>query len=291
MFAGAQASFGAFAGLGVIVGPALGGAILAKTGNPSVVFAVKAMWSMLHYLWLQGNLQETLAEAKKRAFDGAFKSPLNFFELFTLTPILRQVTIFNTLQCLAEGKCVNDLNQMWMRSVLQWDVSTAARWTVAYGVMMIFNGAVFQKKALPMLGERKFVTMANMFGTFAMLVKGSIHKGLAYSLGLLLNTPQINAMGGAPIKAVGAIKAGEAGLGNADYTAKMGNLRALIYVFGPQLYLRIFARQIAAKRNPGLAYFVVAMMAFVLPEIMHQQWTDDQILSKKAWLPSVSLSF
>lgn len=281
MFAGAQASFGAFAGLGVIIGPAVGGAILAKTGNPSAVYAAKGIWSLLHFLWLRGNLEETLVEAKKKHFDGKFKSPLNFFELFTLSPMLRQVTVFNMLQCLGEGKCVNDLNQMWMKSALQWDVSSAARWTIGYGVMMVFNGAVFQKKALPALGPRMFVTMANIMGTVAMLTKGSIHKGWAYTLGLLFNTPAINAMGGVPIKAAGAIKAGEAGLGNADYAAKFGNLRALIYVFGPQLYLRIFARQMAAKSNPGLSYFVVALMAFVIPEIMHQQWTDDQILAKK----------
>jgi hypothetical protein len=264
------------AGMAVIIGPALGAAALARTGNPASVYLLKAIWSALHSVWLAKNFEETLTDENKRPFNG-FKSPFNFTDLFTRTPMLRQITIFNLLQCFGEGKCVNDLNQMWMKGVLDWDVQTTARWTVGYGVMMVVNGIAMKKLIPGAIAPRSFVSLASLMGVLALGIKGSMHTGMAYTLGLMVNTPAINAMGGGPIKAIGNKKAQQAGLGNADYQSKFANLRAIAYIIGPQMYLRIFASQIAKKQNPGLAYFTAAFLAFAVPELLHRQWTDEDL--------------
>jgi len=281
MMTASMALFGAFAGLGVIVGPAIGGAVLAATQSPSAVYTTKAMWSLMHLVWMKRNFCETLTEERRQRFARRLVNPFNFASLFTRTPMLRDVTIFNILQCAAEGKCINDLNQIWMKGELSWSIPQTARWTVSYGIMMVLGG-ILSKALIPKVGPRTWVSSSSFCGMIAMLMYGSIRKGWAYNLGLLINCPSVNAMGAAPIKGAGTKHAALAGMGMGEYSAAFANLRALVYVTLPLLYTRLYASRTSQGKNPGIVYFLIALLAFVIPEFaLHRKWTDKQLFPQQ----------
>ena len=69
-----------------------------------MVFAASATVALVHAVWLQVSMNETLTPERRRPFDGKYRNPFTFLSLFNTTPMLTKMTVFNTFQVLTEGK-------------------------------------------------------------------------------------------------------------------------------------------------------------------------------------------
>lgn len=274
MMTEALAMFGTWVGLGVIVGPAIGGAILARWGDKAV-YAGRAAFSVAHLAWLARSMPETLRPEKRRPFDGKPVSPFSFLGLFTRTAMLRKLTVYNMLGITNEGKCVNDLNQLWMKGNLKWSVGQTATWTMSSGLLGMIAGAFFAKPMLKHLGPRGATSVAALFGILSFCLKGASADGASYWAGSVAALPFMG--GGGSMKSAATKHAIAAGMGAGQYSGMYANLRALIYVVGPLLYTRLYAYQVARGRNPGMAYLAGAVISCLIPELMHRMWSDREL--------------
>jgi hypothetical protein len=225
---------------------------------------------------------ETLLAADRRPFAGRLVNPFSFFTLFTAGRTLRKMTVYQICNILCEGKSLNDLNQLWMKANLRWTVAQTANWTVGYGTAMFCSGQFVAKRLLPLLGARGFTSLGAACGFVAMLINGAVQRGWAFWAALLVNTPTINGIGAAAVKSAATKHAMNAGLGPGEYAGAFANLRALVYIVGPLFYSRLYALCLTRGHPPGAPYFVCAVVAFALPELMHRSWSDEDMAPKSA---------
>mmetsp|Transcript_153449 Transcript_153449/g.282733 ORF Transcript_153449/g.282733 Transcript_153449/m.282733 type:complete len:430 (-) Transcript_153449:140-1429(-) len=274
----AAAAFNAWANMGVVVGPVIGGIILDCWGDRSL-YAVKAVLSFLHAVMVCKYMPETLALDHRRPFNRRYVSPFSFFKLFRTTPMLTALTVCNTFSLLNDGKCVSDLNQLWMRANLKWSVRQSASWTVGAGLSGMVAGAFIADPIIRNLGARGAQSFGALFGIIGYAVTGFFSKGWAYWTGLLL---RMGCVGEGVLKAAATKHAVNAGMGAGQYQGQLMNLRALVFVFGPLFFTQLYARQVAKGGLPGASYILVGLLSWLVPELMHQTWSNDQVLTSRS---------
>ena len=275
-----SAAMGAYAGLGVILGPVVGA--VALRWGPSAVYLVRAVFSAWHYAWLRRNFEETLTPEQRRPQlpGGAvpWQNPLSFVKLFNQGSSLCKLTIFNSLNIFTEGKNLNDLNQLWMKANLGMNISETAQWTVAYGASMFAGGMLTKNVLMPRLGGMGYTRLAFALSSAGFSTFGTFHNKLAYWLGLLMLLPGINGTAGSYCK--GALWTGHAtatGMGKGEMTAANANLRSLLYIMGPVLYTRVYAYFTARKGNAGAAYYMAALVGCVCPLLLQHSFTHEDL--------------
>jgi len=253
------------------------------------VYLLRAVFSAWHWQWLRRNYAETLEPENRRPQlpGGAtpWQNPLSFVKLFTLSPELRKLTIFNSMNIFTEGKNLNDLNQLWMKANLCMTIPETAQWTVAYGAAMFVGGMLTKNVLMPRLGGQGYTRLAYSlsaagFGTF-----GTYHTKAAYWLGLLMLMPGINGAAGAYVKSIWTGHAKATGMGMGEIAAANANLRSLLYVIGPVLYTRVYAHFTARKQNAGAAYYMAAVIGCLGPLLMQLGFTKKDMTPPPAPAP------
>lgn len=71
-----------YAGLGVIVGPFIGGKLMAATGSARSVYMLKAVLAMMQFAHAYTMIPETLATDDRKPFEASGVNPLAFTKLF-----------------------------------------------------------------------------------------------------------------------------------------------------------------------------------------------------------------
>ena len=101
----------AWAGLGVVLGPALAGMLLARTGNPSHVFFLKSALAFLQLLHALQCVPETLGKADRRPLSLKGVNPLSFIRLINgqYPGVLSKFALAAALISFTEGKNTNDV--------------------------------------------------------------------------------------------------------------------------------------------------------------------------------------
>ena len=150
------------------MGPSIGGFLLDRYDSTAAVYLGRAAFAACHSVWLYCTFEETLRPENRRPFAGGMVSPFSFVELFTKTSMLAQTTAYNALRILCEGKCLNDINQMWMKARLGFSVPETANWTMAWG----FGGVLGGYTAGPMTKRfgRSFPSVSALIGTAAFVL-------------------------------------------------------------------------------------------------------------------------
>lgn len=222
-----------WAGGGVIVGTFLGGQILARTNSDVAVYAFRGLMGALHFLFNQVAVPETLPPEKRRPFNGRFVHPFTFFRLFSTSPMLTKMSVFNAFQILSEGKNLNDFQQIWMRADLGFSVQQAVVWTMAAG----FGGLTCGIQAnwlIKRFGPRGYTHIALASGPIAYLAAALPRNGLGMYLSLLLRSPGVNAQGSVPVRSLAVRHAVAAGMGLGEssiWTDRVTRLRCVFARF------------------------------------------------------------
>ena len=232
------ANLGAMAGLGCVVGPLIGGQLLARTGSFRLPFLVAAAFAAVDLAMLQGNFQETLAESKP--FDWAAVNPLRFLKLFDGTSTaFKTLLVVSGLLCFPEGKNLSDLNQMYILKHAKLSPDMRTLFTVGFGCTM-FLGGHLAKVTLQKFGQRGHTTLANaatMLGLSIWSMPGA--KAAAMFLGLAVLTAGMERR--AATNALTTKLALEAGFSRGEYAGLFANWRAIITSVAPVLYGKVYS--------------------------------------------------
>jgi MFS family permease len=95
------AGLGAYAGYGCLLGPLLGGQLLARTGNARVPFAVAALVALADMRAVLSNFEESLVERKE--WDWQAVNPFRVLKLFQGTPaVFKRLLLSQGLMCFPE---------------------------------------------------------------------------------------------------------------------------------------------------------------------------------------------
>jgi len=269
------AGLGSYAGLGCILGPFIGGQLIARTGNLRLPFAVGSITAGLQLLMVLSRFEETLMESKP--FDFSAVNPFSFVRLFTKSPELAKLVTIGGLQCFPEGKNLSDFNQNYILTHVGWSQQMRSMFTVGFGTIMMLGGRL-AKYSLEMFGQRGHTTLANWLTLIALGTWGARAKSLNMWLGMLLLMPTMERR-----TAIGAISTKEAikcGFTRGEFAGLFANWRAVATAVAPVLYGRVHA-MMAPKGLPGAPYFVAGLVC-ILAEILHKTMSDEEMGIEKS---------
>lgn len=125
------AKAGMFAGLGVICGPILSTAIMARAGA-RYCFATSVGISSVCVGHLLMNFKETLPVADRQPMNWFQAQPLSFLQLITASRPLATLMAVTGLQTLSEGRNTTDVASIYMREDLEWSWPQVRGTTLRY---------------------------------------------------------------------------------------------------------------------------------------------------------------
>jgi DHA1 family tetracycline resistance protein-like MFS transporter len=192
-------SFFSSFGLGVIVGPAIGGWVLARTGSPQAVYLARAATALFEVLHDLVFLPETLGLRERlqglpspKIPPVSIVSPLAFTRLFSGPRTMVKLCVATFLVCWAEGKNTNDLFQLWMKQDVGLGVGNANLMTIVYGVFMFCGGKLFAPAIIRSVGPRAFTSLSLAGQTLGLGLWGTFASRFSLVGGLLLQFISVN---------------------------------------------------------------------------------------------------
>ena len=264
------AGLGSMAGIGCILGPFIGGQLIARTGNLRLPFFFAAVTGLLQTVMILTCFEETIV--KRKAFEWAAVNPFSWLRLFTKSNALAKLVTIGGLQCFPEGKNLSDLNQLYILNHVGWSQETRSWFTVSFGGCMTFGGR-FATKSLEYLGQRGHTTMSNWMTLIALSTWGIKPSGFNMWLGMLLLLPTMERR--TAISSLATQEALKCGFERGEFTGLFANWRAVATAIAPVMYGKILS--VMAKRGfPGAPY-VVAGLICVLAEMIHKSMSNKEM--------------
>jgi MFS family permease len=267
---GTYAQLGAAAGMGVLLGPTIGGFATYLTGGTArVSFACSAVISMMQLAVASTQLPEPLQLENRVPLDPQTvlkkMNPLSFMLLFQQGPTLSKLVGSCAIQCFAEGKSMSDLNSSFMLNDLNMSDELRSAWVTCFGAAMIGAGFI-GKWSVPRFGPRMHTTLQNAASVmgFATTATSPSQASMFVMAFFLLFASER----GAGMKALAANAAKEKGLPMGQFQGAFANLRALSVAASPLLYSSLYAR-FSATGSAHRTYFAAALMILVA-EAMQQ---------------------
>jgi MFS family permease len=152
-----------WAGLGVVVGPFLGGQILTRTGDPRNVYLLKFAMAVTQFVHAYSLLPETLPESNRLPFTTAGTNPVAFLKLFRADAPRTLRTLVTSAACISfiEGKNTTDIFQLWVREDVKASDATIVNVVTIYGAIMYCGGKYLVPWMIKHLGLRNFTRVAN----------------------------------------------------------------------------------------------------------------------------------
>lgn len=244
------AKLGTAFGLGFAAGPLLGSQLAGAKG-----FMAGALgWATTSFL-AATRYPETLAEKDKKEFDIFASNPLSFLRL------LKNITMTKLVACVgcnsfAEYANIYDVNFLFLKSVLNYGQREVGLFATGYGVTQI-GGGLLGGALIKKLGLSAYTKLGHAAYILGFGLLGSAKSFQQLSLALVALTFG-HARCGEPDN-VFADKAKAAGMGEGEIQGARANFLAIIKIFAPILFGRVFAWGNARKVS-GLPYFLIAAL-------------------------------
>lgn len=273
----AYATLGTATGLGVIVGPMIGGLAIGKSGSPQRAFAAGSLLSALQLALVTRHIKEPMLPSDRKALPTsemlAAVNPLSIFKLFSNGPVVALLVSISALQCFCEGKSISDLNTYYLLNDAKFSDATRATYISCLGIVMTAAG-IIGRNTIQHLGMRGHTTLQNLASAVGFCLMGSSTRAP-----VIFGVLPIYAFGMERRAAINALaaKAGlAAGMGKGEFQAAAANLRAIAVGVAPLLYARIYARSLATGGSPGKPYFAAALFALIA-EALHRMLSNKQL--------------
>ena len=281
---GALGALGSWAGLGVIIGPLMSGAltrIFGTANQVTVAFGTRAVVAGSTVLFLALRLHETLPANKRSRFALSGVNPLGFLSLFRGSSTLRRLALANGLASMCEGKMTSDLNIAYIRNEVGFDASGVTAYLTSWGLGLFLSGKYMVKAILGKVGPRVFTDFAMTTNALSYFLLGLVPQGWAVWTYVALLTPGINNLSAAALKSQAAAHAIASGMGKGEFSAAMASLRAVAFVLAPSIWGSIYAMCVRMGRPPGFALIGAGLVGAVLPGLIHrtisqQDWDAKQ---------------
>lgn len=278
-------TLGAYMGLGCVLGPLLGGDLLARTKSARVSFAVRdymsvpyalisplkvaALIAAIDFSLTLNMYEETLSKAIE--FDWSAVHPLRFLRLFEGSSTMTKLVFVAGLLCFPEGKNLSDFNQIFILNHVKFSQKMRTLFTAGFGAS-IFVGGVVARRMLLFLGQRGHTTASCIMSMAGLSLWAAKPTPLNMFIGLAIMTFGMERR--AAVTAMTSREASKIGIGRGEFAGLFANWRAIATCFAPILYGRVYQR--VYTKSPGLPYMVAGMFA-IAGECLHRTMSDKEL--------------
>ena len=263
----AQSFIASSMGVAYLAGPL----ILTPLVGKSISAAFRARWmcAAVCTLTLLVGLQETNVHATEGRSDdkkrrdatrknAASINPVSFITLFRRKRSLAWFSLAQAMQKLSmPTQSLSSVTTFHVQQVLQWSPIHYARILMVEGFTWMC-GSRFTKTLLPVLGDRRFVSLCNVAAALSFslraLARDSGRK--ARTLFLLSLVPMLAANQKCVVVDAAAVDAAvSSGMGRGECSAALANINAIIYIVAPHMWASLY------KKSPFLPFYFAAAIS------------------------------
>ncbi len=263
---------GAAAGLGLVIGPALGGLIFRVTGSYAAPLYFAALVTLLNTVWGYFAMPESLPmEKRDRQMTLRRLNPLwqlkDVFSIAHLRLILGSIFIWSIAYAVIQSNF-----SVFAEDRLGWTPDGIGMGFLIFGVVSIITQTAIIRRLLPLFGEGRL----SMIGMVIMIAGFLLVAGVAWtgSLALVIAAIVVTSVGGAlstpALNGLVSHAVGESDQGRAQGGSQ--SLQALARVVGP-----LFAGTVYSQVGPsapyliGAAGLVLAIFLIAVPTLTARQ--------------------
>lgn len=278
----AGSTIAATVGFAVSAVPFVEGSILARTKNPRLTFLLLSLLGAVQLAFNSLSMPETLEHSKRVAIDSALTlstfNPLGFLNLYRKGSVsLQKGVTITTLQGFIEGKNLSDFALAFMKVNMNWGIAGIRNWLSLYGLTNFVSGMLLTPYLLKNLTVRSYTSLTNLTNTIAYAVRAFVGgRTWLYISTVPIMLPGVNGVSANALKAVASDLAKAEGFGMGEFSAYGNNLRAIISALAPVI-LGNFYSWSQKKGFGGSTYWLVGVIAGVIPQILFQNMTDDEL--------------
>mmetsp|Transcript_19025 Transcript_19025/g.59815 ORF Transcript_19025/g.59815 Transcript_19025/m.59815 type:complete len:455 (-) Transcript_19025:257-1621(-) len=271
----ANATIGIYAGLGTILGPALGAALM-KRFEARVCYLVAAAVGIVNTCLLS-TVKESLTPDKAKPINFGDMQPFSFTQLFR-DSVLGRLMLTTGLQSFSEGRSINEVYVIYMRNNLKWTWSQTNLLVSMSGVALVFSG-IISKPMLNAMGMRRFTFFNNLFNSLSLSCYGGLMPFALLGVWVRMNMGVFFAAPAArkrdAVEALIMQIGQDRGFGNGFISGCMNNFRAIPNVLGPLMFGSAYAW--GAKREKVWLPFVLAILTIVMAELTFNTLSDTSL--------------
>ena len=256
--AGAFGMIGVAFGIGFTFGPAIGG--LAGNMNPRLAFWIAAGLSLTNWLWGFFFVPESLAKDQRKQFEMRRANPVGSLVLLRSHHELWRLT---TIQFLAY--VAHNVFSVWALYAMHrygWEAGKVGVSLMVVGIVTAVISGGLTGRMVKWCGEKRTLYIGQFFGALGMFVAG-----IARSEWILFASIPIISLWNISMPAAQSMmthRVSEREQG--ELQGALQSMRAITFIIGPWLFLRIFGWFVDPK-NPaaiatGAPYFLAAALLF-----------------------------
>ena len=278
------ALMGTAAGLGVMIGPLFGAFVnqvigpILGTGERTAYLA-GALVSSIQLGIVMTQIDETLHLKDRKPLEitnvpSLMKAlnPLGFLNLFSNGKTLATLVTVGALQCFCEGKCVSDMNQIYMMQQVKFPSSRRALYVTGFGIAMTLSGYL-GKQTIAKFGMRVHTTLSNFCTALGFSIVAKFPS--TFTMFGVLPIYAFAMERRAAISSLSVKAAAQCGMGKGEYSANFANFRAIVVALAPMVYAQTYAIGVRSG-VAGLPYYLAAMYA-VVAELLHRTISNGTI--------------
>ena len=266
------AGLGAYAGIGCVLGPFIGGQLLARTGSVRLPFYAAALVALADIRAVLSGFDETMAEPTP--WDWQAINPLRVLKLFSgTTASFKKLLFLSALLCMPEGKNISDFNQLYIFKHVKMSPDWRTAFTAGWGLTM-FLGGKLAVKMLDTFGQRGHTTVSNLLTVLGMAVWASKPTVGRMFLGLLVLVGAMERR--AATNSMLTKSALESGFARGEFAGLFANFRALTTMVAPLFYAKVYAQSSKTPGWEGAPYYAAGGL-IVFAEMVHRSFTDAQL--------------
>jgi len=275
-FVKANASISGFIGLSVIAGPLFADQIMRRA-DPKFCYLLSVMFAGTSFAMLSTQYKETLPEDKRKDLVLSDMQPFSFTQLMQ-TRVLQRLMLATGLQSFSEGRSMNDVWSIYMKSDLGWDYTTINKFVGLVGLSLVVS-APLGKPMIQAMGMRTMTTFSNACNMMSLLAAAMVPPfhmfgpTVAMTLGQIIGIP-----GGRKRDAIESLimKIGKReGYGNGFVSGCMMNFRAVISIIGPLMFGAAYTW--GKKRNYPQLPFIIGFLTILASEGVFRSLGDDEL--------------
>ena len=176
---------GIYAGLAIMLGPWVGAYVLGKSGNPKYTALTASLCSLITFLYIYCEVDETLDENKRRPIDWKACNPFQFLNLFKGNEMMSFLSRTLLLQSITND--MHDVRMVLLKTKIGLTPYQTGTYMLGNGMSYLLGGWI-AKNSLTKLGLFGHTTLAHMFYLYTMALWGRASKWWHVALALIGDT-------------------------------------------------------------------------------------------------------
>jgi MFS transporter, DHA1 family, tetracycline resistance protein len=255
--AGAYGMIGVAFGIGFTFGPGLGGFL--GHSNPRLAFWVAAGLSLTNWLWGYFFVPESLPRERQKEFALRRANPVGSLKLLRSHPELWRLATIQFLAYFAHN--VFSVWALYAMYRYAWNTDDTGYSLVVVGIVTAIISGGLTSRMVKRFGEKTTLYIGQFFGGSGMFVAGLAKTGAMFVASIPIISLWNISMPAAQSMMTHRVSEREQG----ELQGALQSMRAITFIIGPWLFLRIFGWFIDPKNSvhlPGAPFYLAGALLF-----------------------------